>query len=258
MTTTTKLPVFFFGHGSPMNITEQNDFTRMLQHTGRSLPNPLAILVISAHWVTQGSYVSTDVHNQHQHDFYGFPSYLYEVGYTPPGSPQAAARIMQILPQVKGASYRIDHGAWALLHHLFPDAKIPVLQLSIDRTLSFEEHFALGRALAPLRSEGILIVASGNVTHNLREVSFLPDATIPQWADKFDRYVAEAVSRMDINMLLDLTKVEMSAHIAHPTDEHYIPLLYALGSAEGDQAICLFEGFQNGSISMRSWQFGKL
>lgn len=251
-----KQPVFFFGHGSPMNIVEQNDFTRMLQNLGRSLPKPRAVLVVSAHWVTRGSYVSTDTLNQHQHDFYGFPSHLYDVGYTPQGSPEVAARIRQLLPQVNGVSYRIDHGAWTLLHHLFPDAAIPVLQLSIDRNLSYAEHFALGRALSPLRAEGVLIVASGNVTHNLREVSFSPNAPVPQWAETFDRYVAQAVERMDIDALIEPARVGVSAKIAHPSDEHYIPLLYALGAADEEKASCVFEEFQNGSISMRSWQFG--
>lgn len=258
MSSVTKLPVFFFGHGSPMNIVEENDFTRMLKGIGDLLPRPKAVLVISAHWVSRGSFVSSDMINTQQFDFYGFPSELYDIQVTPPGSPETAVRIMEIMPFIQGVSHPLDHGAWALLHHIFPDGKVPVLQLSIDSTISHAEYVEIGKSLAFLRNEGVLILASGNVTHNLREVSFSQNASIPEWALAFDTFVADAVSNNKMDRLVDYEDAGDLAKKAHPSNEHFLPLLYALGASEGDEAVCIYEGFQNGSISMRSWRFGAL
>ena len=240
-----------------MNIVEENDFTAMLQETGRLHRKPKAVLVISAHWVTRGTYVSINARNQQQYDFSGFPSELYDIHYTPSGSPETAARIMEMIPHINGVSYAIDHGAWALLHQLFPHEDIPVLQLSIDISLSFREHLEIGKALGFLRDDGVLIIASGNVTHNLRYASFGKEMTIPQWAIEFDNYVADTVKQMNRDALVNDDISGDLFEIAHPTKEHYIPLFYALGAAQGEEALCIFEGFQNGSISMRSWRFGE-
>ena len=252
----TIMPVLFLAHGSPMNIIEENAFTQMLRKTSKALPHPKAIVVVSAHWVTRGSYVSTDSVNVPQYDFYGFPDPLYRVRYAPQGSPEMAQRIMERLPHISGVSYRLDHGAWSVLLHLFPHADIPVIQLSIDRTLSPSEHYALGKALGFLREEGVLLIGSGNVTHNLREVSFSGDTPVPKWAEQFDSYVADAVERGDHEALIAYEKAGEAARVAHPSDEHYLPLLYILGAAGADAGRVLFEGFQNGSVSMRSWCFG--
>jgi len=251
------MPVLFLGHGSPMNIVETNDYTRMLRHLGGTLRRPRAVLVVSAHWNPAGTWVTTDERNEPMYDFFGFPDPLYEIRYTPPGSPETAGKILERLSWVQGRTRRIDHGAWALLYHLFPDASVPVLQLSIDSGLSPQQHYALGRRLAFLRSEGVLIIGSGNVTHNLRAAG-AQGSPVPVWAERFDRYVADAVASGDAAALIDYRQSGNGASESHPSDEHYLPLLYAMGAAENGKVTELFEGFQNGSISMRSWMFGEL
>lgn len=252
----TKMPVLFLGHGSPMNIVEENAFTLKLRMTAQTFPLPKAILVISAHWVTQGTYVSINDQNGQEYDFFGFPKPLYEVRYEPPGSPDTVKMITQKLSQVKGVAYDIDHGAWSVLYHLYPEADIPLLQLSIDMTLAYAEHYQLGETLAFLRESGVLIIGSGNVTHNLGMTSFSSNCMPPDWAEAFDLYVHNAVMQGNTQALIAFEHAGVSAKKAHPTVEHYLPLLYAIGASENDSPEVLYEGFQNGSVSMRSYRFG--
>ncbi len=250
----TAMPVLFLAHGSPMNIVDENPYTAMLRELGRSLPLPKAVLVVSAHWLTDGTRVSSDKQTEPMYDFFGFPEPLYAVHYAPPGSPETARKIVDRLPEVTASSRRIDHGAWALMYHLFPEADVPLLQLSIDRNLAPEGHWELGERLAFLRSEGVLIVGSGNVTHNLGAVT-AGDTPPPEWAKRFDGSVADALEGGDREALCGYERWGEAARTSLPTAEHYLPLLYGAGAARGSRPKALYRGFQNGSVSMSSWIF---
>jgi len=253
------MPALFLGHGSPMNITAANSYTAMLHELGTRLRRPEAIVVLSAHWYTEGTLVGSDARPGLLYDFFGFPDALYEIGYDAPGSPELARRIARETGAAERPGRGLDHGAWALLHHLFPGAEIPVLQVSLDRNRSMAEHAALGRQLAFLRTMGVLVIGSGNVTHNLRMATPSDDTPPPQWAVDFDAYVSRAVAERDIDALADYGRAGSCAAMAHPTLEHYLPLLYIAAMAEEEEPVTtLFEGFQNGSISMKGWMVGRL
>ncbi len=255
-----KMPALFIGHGSPMTAALDNDFTRALGQLGASLPRPKAILCISAHWLTEGTGITAMEKPRTIHDFYGFPQNLYKLRYNAPGSPALAGRIQELLG--KGAAsldleWGLDHGTWSVLLHIFPKADVPVLQLSIDYYKSPEFHYALGKTLAPLRDEGVLVMGSGNIAHNLRMINFEDmDAPAEKWAIDFDLAVKKRMDTHDHDALLDY-KALPSAQLAVPTPDHYYPLLYALGLQEKGEAISYpYEGFQHGSISMRAVKIG--
>ncbi|MFL6139163.1 MAG: 4,5-DOPA dioxygenase extradiol [Frankiaceae bacterium] len=254
------MPAAFFGHGSPMNALETNRYTRTWQSFGRSVPRPRAILVVSAHWYINATAVTAMARPRTIHDFYGFPPELFAVDYPAPGLPELATEISDaVAPTWIGAdvdSWGIDHGTWSVLVHAFPDASIPVVQLSINADKDFDYHLELGAKLAPLRERGILVIASGNVVHNLRGMDWhLTDAGY-DWAQRFDDDAKE-------RMATDPTGVtRLDAHRdfrnAVPTPDHFIPLLYLAGLADaaGSGTDVIVDGYAYGSLSMTAYSLG--
>lgn len=254
-----KMPVLFIGHGSPMNAIADNRYSRSLRELGRSLPKPRAILCISAHWMSEGTWITHQAKPRTIHDFYGFPQALFEVQYPAPGAPELAESIVQRIQEPRinldDEQWGFDHGAWSVLRHLYPNADIPLLQLSLYMERPGSYHFQAGQALRPLRDEGILIVGSGNLVHNLRMIRWEEDAEPFPWATGFDEWFKARVDEGDSSALIQPQHPD--ARLAIPTWEHYYPLLYTLGAAEfGEKAHYLYEGVENGSISMRSFAFG--
>jgi len=257
-----RLPVVFVGHGSPMNAIEDNQWSRAFRALGAALPRPRAILSISAHWYEAGTLLTDSERPRTIHDFGGFPAELYQLQYPAPGDPALAARVVQLLGAGRAAldtSWGLDHGTWSVLLHMRPAADCPVVQLSLDSRLSAAEHLALGQALAPLRAEGVLILGSGNITHNLRQAfSSLQrgDQSTPAWASRFDAEVERAVEQHDAAFLTRALE-SSDGRKCHPTPDHYLPLLYAFGaSAGGDSVRFPITGFDLGSLSMRAVVFG--
>ena len=257
-----RMPALFVGHGSPMNAIEDNRWARAFRELGQSLPTPRAVLAVSAHWYVPGTYITDNAHPETIHDFGGFPRELHEMIYPAPGDPALAERIRQLL-SAHGASARsdwgLDHGTWSVLCHLRPDADVPVLQLSIDARLPQAKHLEIGRALAPLRDEGVLVLGSGNIVHNLRDAFGNMRAgrtATPRWASEFDAAIASAIEQRDGTFLSTSLGTDIGRQ-SHPTPDHYLPLLYAFGaSAETDAVSYPIEGFDAGSLSMRSVRFG--
>jgi 4,5-DOPA dioxygenase extradiol len=248
-----KMPVLFVGHGSPMNAIEQNQFTKTLSKLTQRLPRPTAVCVISAHWVTRGSEVLAVAHPRTIHDFYGFPTPLYEVQYAAPGAPDEAKRLAHELEIKKDETWGFDHGAWSVLRHLYPEAEVPVFQISLDDRRSLPRHFELGAELARLRDRGVLILGSGNIVHNLGRLEGDKNAQPYPWTIEFDSRVKQAIEARDIaSLAAPESWGKPLASIAHPTLEHYVPLLYCLGSTSGSDAVSYpYEGFEYGSLSMR-------
>lgn len=254
-----RMPVLFIGHGSPMNAIADNSYTRMLTDLGRRLPKPKAILVISAHWVTQGTWITGMDRPKTIHDFYGFPQGLFDVQYPAPGDPNLALETQQLVvpSQIDTQDWGLDHGTWAVLKHLYPEAKIPVLQMSLDHHATPAQHFARGEQLRKLREGGVLILGSGNLVHNLRQMSWNEKAESHSWALEFDQWTKEKLLARDIPNLLKGAEASAAAKLSIPTDEHYLPLHYILGAADSkDELRFEFEEMQNASISMRSLSFG--
>ncbi len=251
-----KQPVLFLGHGSPMNAIEQNPFTEALTDLGRHLARPKAILVVSAHWMTRGTYVTHMQSPKTIHDFHGFPEDLFQVQYPAPGAPEVADLIRTLIPapqiQSDEGEWGLDHGTWSVLKFLFPRADVPVLQLSLDMTQPPEFHFKLGEKLGILRDRDILMVASGNIVHNLRAIQWEPNAKPHDWALEFDHWVKEKIEARDLVPLIQDPSLTPAGKLSNPTPDHYYPLLYALGASHPDDSIeTIFEGIQHGSISMR-------
>lgn len=258
-----RMPVLFVGHGSPMNVIEDNRFSRGFAALRELVPRPSAILAVSAHWYVPGTYLTGDVRPRTIHDFSGFPPALYEIQYPAPGKVDLAERVRAALGSERAAlstDWGLDHGTWSVLRWMFPEADIPVVQLSLDRRLAPERHYELARSLAELRHEGVLILGSGNVVHNLRD-AFTRMRTrsteTPDWALRFDADVKQALAQHDAAALLKLWPGGSDARLAHPTPDHWLPLLYALAASAPDDAVRFpTEGFDLGSISMRNVVFG--
>jgi 4,5-DOPA dioxygenase extradiol len=256
------MPVLFVGHGSPMNAIDDNAWSRGFRALGQALPQPRAVLAVSAHWFLPGTFVTNNAHPETIHDFGGFPQALHQMIYPAPGNPALAEEIRRLLA-AHGASARsdwgLDHGTWSVLCHLRPEADVPVLQLSIDARLPAARHIEIGRALAPLRDEGVLILGSGNIVHNLRDAFTnmrSGRSTTPRWASEFDAAIAGALSRRDGAYLSTSLETDAGKQ-SHPTPEHYLPLLYSFGaSSENDALSYPITGFDAGSLSMRSVRFG--
>ena len=248
-----KMPVLFVGHGSPMNAIEHNAFTQSLTDVSARLPRPKAVCVVSAHWVTLGTQVLASAHPKTIHDFYGFPRPLYEVQYPAPGAPTEAERLAADPEIMPDQLWGLDHGAWSVLRHMYPNADVPAFQLSLDERRSFKEHLELGREIQSLRERGVLIVGSGNIVHNLRRIDWDDPHGAYDWAVEFDAKVKQSVDKRDANALTEPQKWgESLLATAHPTVEHYVPLLYCVGSAdERDEVSYPYEGFDFRSISMR-------
>lgn len=257
-----RLPVLFIGHGSPMNAIEDNTWTRSFQSLAGLLPKPKAVLAISAHWFLPGTFVTGNERPPTIHDFGGFPRALYEMQYPAAGSVELARRVVELLGASRASiqnDWGLDHGTWTVLHHLRPAADVPVVQLSIDARLAPSEHLALGRALAGLRDEGILVMGSGNVTHNLRHAfrsMQSGELTPPKWATSFDEDVARALEQHDGAFLARVIETD-AGRMSHPSIDHFLPLLYAAGAAsDRDPVRFPVSGFDLGSLSMRSVIFG--
>ncbi|WP_018151374.1 4,5-DOPA dioxygenase extradiol [Leeia oryzae] len=256
-----RMPVLFVGHGSPMNAIQDNPFTRHLQQLGQTLPKPRAIVVVSAHWVRDSTLVMASPKPQTIHDFGGFPKALSDMQYPCPGHPALAAQIkQQLVPLQVGADMQwgLDHGAWTVLHHLYPKADIPVIQLSMNGHMTLTQHMQVGIMLRSLRQNGVLILGSGNIVHSLPMSADDINAKPYDWAVEFDALTKAALLQRNLDHLLAKDKRQYPLwQQAHPTIEHYLPLLYTLGASdELDKISFPFEGFQEAAFSMRSVRFG--
>jgi 4,5-DOPA dioxygenase extradiol len=263
---TNRLPVLFVGHGNPMNALLDNPFTKSLKKTGEDLRSNYqinAILVVSAHWLTKGSFVQASAAPETIHDFGGFPQELFDAEYNAPGSPDYAIEVPKLAPVVKTTTdWGLDHGAWTILMHLFPKADIPVFQLSIDYyDKPMDYHFKLAQQLKALRERGVLIIGSGNVVHNLRmsmeALQRGDEKFVYDWATEFDTWVGEKLSKGDYASLTDYTKAGNAGLMSVPTPDHYIPMLYSLGLANpGEEFVNTYEELTFGGISMRTFKIG--
>lgn len=251
------MPALFVGHGSPLNAIEDNEFTRSWERLGERLPVPKAILSISAHWFTRGTKTMDDPHPKTVHDFYGFPEELYRIEYGSPGAPawaRATAELVGRGAQIDN-SWGTDHGTWSVLRYMFPKADVPVFQLSVDAAASAAEHYAMGKTLTELRDQGVLIMGSGNVVHNLSLVDWSDEGGV-SWADEFDSYIHEAVLARDHQSVIDYRRAGSSARMAVPTPDHFLPLLYVLGTSEESDSIEVFNDARTlGSLSMTGYVF---
>ena len=254
-----KMPALFIGHGSPMNTLELNGFTRAWATLGRELPRPRALLVVSAHWFIGATAVTAMSKPRTIHDFYGFPKSLFEFEYPAAGAPDLAEEIAEVVkPLWVGLDrdqWGLDHGTWSVLAHMYPDADVPVVQLSINALKPLDYHLELGRELAPLRDRGVMILASGNVVHNLGRIQWdKPDAAF-DWAERFDEAVVEQLAKRPGDILEVTTHSDYSLSV--PTPDHFIPLLYIAGlAAEEGPMEALVRGYAMGSISMTCFGLG--
>jgi len=254
--TNARMPVIFFGHGSPMNTLARNRYTEAWRNLGTNAPKPKAILAISAHWFTRGTAVTAMARPKTIHDFGGFPQALFDVQYPAPGEPGLAARVRELLapmPVHLDQSWGLDHGTWSVLAHAFPDAGIPVVQLSMDGTKPARFHYELGKRLAPLRDEDVLIVGSGNVVHNLMLMQRGEGVLAFDWAKRFNEMVCTALASRNHQALIEFERMGEDARLSVPTPEHYLPLLYiAALQVEGETMACIVDGYEAGSIGMLS------
>lgn len=247
------MPVVFFGHGSPMNTLEHNQYTEVWRRIGESIPTPKAIVCVSAHWYTEGTAVTAMSRPKTIHDFYGFPQALFDVQYPAPGEPQLASRVCELLAPLEvglDESWGLDHGTWSVLKHAYPKADVPVIQLSIDGTQGPRFHYETGRRLAVLRDEGALVVGSGNVVHNLRLMKRGGGQPF-DWAVRFNEKIREALASRDHDTLVNFAKLGEDARLSVPTLEHYLPLLYIAALQGADETMSFpVDGYDLGSISM--------
>lgn len=253
-----RMPVVFLGHGSPMNALEDTEYSRAWTALGQSLPEPSAILVVSAHWMTRGTtLVDVSTLPKTIHDFYGFPDALYAMDYPAPGDPALAREVVSLLASHHSAeddTWGLDHGAWTVLKFLYPQAKVPVFQVSIDMSRGLEHQLEVGRTLAALRDRGVLILGSGNVVHNLRAMRF---GGQPQdFALEFDRLFADRLEARDLKPLADREGLGSLLTMAHPTVDHYMPALTIAGASDAkDRLTFMTDAIDLGSVSMRSFVF---
>lgn len=253
-----KMPAVFIGHGSPMNALASNDFTKHLEVLGQTIPRPKKILMISAHWMTRGVELQASATPKMIYDFYGFPEALYQIKYPAPGDVSLANQVKTDLHAYQAQldhEWGFDHGNWSVLHHMYPKADIPVVQLSLNQNfMNLRDHLVLAKELNKLRSEGVLIIGSGNIVHNLRQISRSEGVPVIEWAKEFDEIIKKAILENNLEQLLAEDSSKHSLwKMAHPSIEHYLPLLYVLGAADPqDKIIFPYEGFELGSLSMRS------
>jgi len=254
------MPAIFFGHGNPLNALADNEWTRGWRLIGESLPKPSAILCVSAHWYIPAVAVTAMDQPRTIHDFGGFPKELFEVRYPAPGSPELAARLPGLLDHViaDGSGWGLDHGTWSVLCHVFPEADIPIVQLSINEAEPAAFHVDLAKKLQPLRDEGVLIVGSGNIVHNLHTYAWGRHKVDPfDWAMRFDEKARELMLAGDHEPLVNYETLGKDALLSVPTPDHYLPLLYVLGTRQQDDAVSFpVEGFDGGSISMTTVRIG--
>jgi len=252
-----RMPILFFGHGNPMNAIQSNAYTEAWSALGKALPPPRAVVAVSAHWYLPGTAVTAMGAPRTIHDFGGFPEELYRVRYPAPGDPRLAKRVQALLaptPVRLDESWGLDHGTWSVLCHVFPNADVPVIQLSIDETEPPALHYELGRRLAPLREEGVLILGSGNLVHNLHAYGWGRRSMEPyDWAVRFEKQARDLMRTGEHGPLVAYESLGRDALLSVPTPEHYLPLLYVLGMrGSGEAADFPVEGFDGGSVSMLS------
>jgi 4,5-DOPA dioxygenase extradiol len=255
------MPAIFFGHGNPMNALLSNEYTNSWAALGRSLPRPRAVLCVSAHWYLPATLVTAMPVPRTIHDFGGFPRELYEVEYPAPGDPALAELIREMLAPVSvglDSRWGLDHGTWSVLRHVFPEADVPVLQLSIDETQPAEFHYELGKRLALLRHDGVLVMGSGNLVHNLHTYAWGRHKVEPfDWAVRFENLARERLLAGDHAPLVNYERLGRDAQLSAPTPDHYLPLLYIIAQQRtGEQISFPVEGFDGGSISMLSVRIG--
>lgn len=255
-----KMPILFIGHGSPMNALETNEFNTAWKQQAKNIPTPQAILCISAHWCTEGTRITSHTEPYTIHDFYGFPKELNELIYSAPGNLHLAKQIQDKLGKEHlqlDETWGLDHGTWSLLVHMYPEADIPVLQLSLDLNKSPEEHYQFAKKLAYLREQNIVILGSGNIVHNLHNIDPERDRTPFTWAEGFDSKVKRLIIEHNHTALLHHKDFWQEAYLSIPTNEHYLPLLYILSLQEKGETLTFFtEKIVHGSISMRSVRIG--
>ena len=255
------MPAIFFGHGNPMNALSENAYTEGWRALGESLPRPKAILCVSAHWYLPATLVTSSLAPRTIHDFGGFPRELYAVEYPAPGSVELARRVAELLVPVEvgmDESWGLDHGTWAVLCHVFPKADVPVVQLSIDETEPPAFHYELGRRLAPQREEGVLVVGSGNLVHNLHTYAWGRQAVEPfDWAISFEAQARALLLAGEDAPLVAYEQLGREARLCIPTPEHYLPLLYVMGARRAGEAVTFpIEGVDGGSVSMLTVRVG--
>jgi 4,5-DOPA dioxygenase extradiol len=253
-----KMPVLFVGHGSPMNAIEDNEFSRAWKDEGQALPKPRAILCISAHWVTRGTLVTAMEQPRMIYDMYGFPKELYEVKYSAPGSPDLAEQVRRIINKTTvqmDQEWGLDHGTWSVLNRMFPEANVPVIQMSLNANLQISDHYEVAKQLKELREEGVLIIGSGNIVHNLSMVQFGDFAY--DWATEFDSQIKNWILTNDHDPIINYQKQGQAAQLSINSGEHYVPLLYSLALKDENEPISFFtEKVWGGSVSMRSVKIG--
>ncbi len=262
MSSTEKMPVLFLGHGSPMNAIEENEFVANFRRLGNEMVRPNAILCISAHWETNGTYVTAMQNPPTIHDFGGFPQELFEVQYPAPGSPQLAKQTKAIITKTNVGlddKWGLDHGAWSVIKHLYPNADIPVIQMSIDYTQPAKYHYELAKELNGLRTKGVLIVGSGNMVHNLRMVSWkrLNEVYAYDWTIEANEKMKQFIVNEDHKSLINFKSQGKAFELAIPTPEHYMPLIYTLALKTKNEEITIFNDKPvGGSLTMTSVKIG--
>jgi 4,5-DOPA dioxygenase extradiol len=252
-----RMPILFFGHGNPMNAIQSNAYTQAWSAMGEALPRPRAVVAVSAHWYLSGTAVTAMGAPRTIHDFGGFPEELYRVRYPAPGDPRLAKRVQALLaptPVSLDESWGLDHGTWSVLGHVFPNADVPVIQLCIDETEPPAFHYELGRRLAPLREEGVLVLGSGNLVHNLHAYGWGRRSMEPyDWAVRFEKQARDLMRAGEHGPLVAYESLGRDALLSVPTPEHYLPLLYVLGMRGSGEVVDFpVEGFDGGSVSMLS------
>jgi 4,5-DOPA dioxygenase extradiol len=259
---TSLMPVWFIGHGNPMNVIQDNPFTRKLMEMGKSIAEkPNAILVVSAHWLTmRNTFVTVTPKPETIYDFGGFPEEMYKIKYPAPGAPEMAREVKNMVKSIEiqeDDHWGLDHGSWTVLKHMFPEADIPVFQISIDYSKPPQFHYDLARELMALRRKGVLIIGSGNIVHNLRRADFHNTEKPYDWAIEFDEISKQKILSRDFNALINYHNLGQSAALAIPTSDHYLPMIYTLGLVNDREEIRFtYEEIQNASISMRCFQVG--
>jgi 4,5-DOPA dioxygenase extradiol len=255
-----RMPTLFMGHGSPMNAIEENEFTHGWEEIARSIPRPESIICVSAHWFVPSTMVTSVQQPRTIHDFYGFPSELYQQQYPAPGAPELATEVSAFLADYSiglDSVWGLDHGTWSILKRMYPEANIPTIQLSIDYTKPPRYHFELGSRLESLRNQGVLIIGSGNLVHNLGAVAWHSMESEYGWAREFETAIREAVFDGDSSVFVDFENLGSIARKAHPSLDHYLPLLYTAGAAGSDHKPQIFnQRIILGSISMTCFRFG--
>jgi 4,5-DOPA dioxygenase extradiol len=263
-----KMPVLFIGHGSPENIILKNSFTECLVRLGQELPRPRAILVVSAHWLTNRTFVTATEKPKTIYDFYGFPAELYQMSYPSPGSPEVARQVTELVkkPEVKlDRSWGLDHASWAILKHIYPKADIPAIEMSLDYSPyndwnrpTLQSYYDLAKQLSPLREKGILIIGSGNIVHNLRVVDMQNMYAEPyEWAVEFDEKVKRDLLERNHHELLDCQNMSRATALSIPTLDHYLPMIFTIALQDKNDTLeFVYEGFQNRSVSMRCFKIG--